>query len=311
MRHNNILPIGTLSTSAKIKRSINLSIDAAMIIATLSLMIVYLTKGDPKHRLMSCIGTFVYILLPYAVELCRGRRFSFNQHVFFSLYIFVSAFLGSVLNLHTQFAPMDEITHLMFGYCACILFFYFFINHPSYDKFSPLMITFIIFVMSMGTSAIWEVMEFSVDLIGNENSLGYPPQAIMDYIAANNITGLDAAWMKLKYVGVLDTVTDLTLHVIGSLVFSIQYFLHRKLHCNLLLDSMRNEVIKDEMNKSKGSAISEPINGNSNAVTTPYANSDLNNTDTTAESNYTAINAAADDNNYYDKFNNDLTNIDK
>lgn len=271
MKRAKLVTLSKLSQSAKIKRIVNVSTELAMMAVVAAMAIYFIATSDPRHRLLACLGTFVAFCAPLTVELIRGKRFTFVQHILLEAYMFFTMFLGSVLFFHHSFAPFDEISHVLFGYFSCIAIFYACMSHGILDRSKCAAAVLIIFFISMGTSALWEMLEFSMDVFFGENSMGFPTEEIARAIEESGAGGVAANIESLTYTSVIDTATDMLLHAAGTVVFMAQYLIFRLGRKNMLLGSLQKEVQKDEMNTSV-SVEQLTVESNQNAQKSPLNN---------------------------------------
>lgn len=239
---NHVKKLSELDNKYKIQRIVILSIYFAFAIVSLVLGIVATIQGDVYNRKMSAFGTVAIYFIPLLIELIFKKRFSFMQHIFYIIYITLSMFMGSILYMHNWIEPYDEIMHFIFGYISCLLFFYIFIAWRDYYKQNTFFMVLLLFVLSMGIASIWEVSEFTMDVFFNQNSLGYASEEILKQAEELGLTGIQLSLYKLQYgVSVWDTITDMSLHFVGSLLFIIQYLVHRFTKKTLMLQALINE----------------------------------------------------------------------
>lgn len=246
---NNLKKWSEVDKNAKIKHSVAIAIELALSLASLVVLIVYLVNGDPNNRTWSCIGSILIFLVPLLIELIFRTRFSFMEHIFFTLYMIGAVFLGCAFNFHNGDNAYDEIMHFIFGYVSCIFFFYIFLRWKDYEKQNPYLLTIFIVVLSMGVASIWECMETFVDIFLGQNSLGFPTAEFIKEMDAQGITGIKRNLYELMYsVTVWDTVSDMSLHLGGSVIFAVQYVVHRKIKKPLMLAFLKKEF---ETNKKQ------------------------------------------------------------
>lgn len=249
-RRDKLVPFNQLSKKDKGLRIATLSIDVLLATCGLVILILCLTVGDPNNRLMSCIGLIITAFIPLAFELIFQHRLSFFQRILYQSYLFLSSFIGSCLYMFVEFAPFDEIMHFWAGYVICIAVFIIAIKFFRYEDMHFFAMAAIIFMVSLGTAVIWECMEFTVDIFASQSSVGAPPPEVLNHINRLGLTGVKANLYKLQHVSVMDTSTDMYLHLIGSLIFTIQFIIHRVTRKNLLIGSIKKDVLNNRQNKS-------------------------------------------------------------
>ncbi len=121
-------------------------------------------------------------------------------------HIFISIFLGTTLNFYKIFNDFDFYLHLIFGFVCSILsipFIRYFIHKSKLElkNLTLFFIIFIIFCFSMTCGALWEIYEFSVDMLFNLNTQN------------NNL---------------LDTMSDIIANTIGTLTFISYYYIRER-----------------------------------------------------------------------------------
>ena len=119
----------------------------------------------------------------------------------------------------------------------------------DFDKINAPVLIMMMFAFSLGTACAWEVIEFLFDWLLGQNGQGYVTDEVLRHIAEQGYTGIRANFEKLKYVGVLDTDTDMACHTLGSLVFSLHFILHRITKRDLLMGTLIKDAGAKEMNE--------------------------------------------------------------
>ena len=110
----------------------------------------------------------------------------------------------------------------------------------------------ILFLCSMGTAAVWEIMEFAADLLAGQASQGHVPPEIAAMLEEQGLTGIRAAWEGMKYVSVLDTDLDMLCHMGGTLLFCLHYALHLATGRNLGMGTLTADIRGADMNTRQG-----------------------------------------------------------
>lgn len=221
----------------------------AMSLLSVIMLAYYTSTGDPYKRTANCINTALAVWIPFVAERLLKHRFSFFQHLVYAFIMLTSCVIGSVFYVFETWAPYDKIAHGTSGYLLMIFILgiiAYFIK--DYDKINAPVLIMIMFAFSLGTACAWEVIEFLFDWLLGQNGQGHVPEEVLKKIADAGYTGIRANWEKLKYVGVLDTDTDMACHALGSLVFSIHFLLHRITKRDLLMGTLIRDAKATEMN---------------------------------------------------------------
>lgn len=168
--------------------------------------IVNFIKGDlPLFKLLFRTAFLFLMLVPFAIKKIFKITFSRLTSSLFYVFMFFSAFLGNVLELYEKFASYDMIVHFLMGGLLALLSIYL-LNLTVYKKDRSrhnLFFTFVFMILfSMGIGALWEIWEFSGDILFNLGSQRY-----IDY-AGNLLVGQKA---------LLDTMIDLCMDLLGAI----------------------------------------------------------------------------------------------
>ena len=229
---------------AQIVHAIALGIELAMAIASLGLLIHALIVGDPMHRSGPILSSVLVFLMPFLLELILKKRFPFLLHIAFIIHATLAIFVGSALDLHHTCDPYDEIMHFLFGYMASLYIYYFLIAWRDFDKQKTSFIITVLFFASLGMACLWEVSEFTMDVFFGQVALGHPIPEIIAQGEALGLSGIRLSIYCLQNgVSVWDTVTDMSLHVGGSVLFIIQYIIERHTKRRLMLSHVRDDYM--------------------------------------------------------------------
>ena len=151
--------------------------------------------------------SFVLLMcLPYIIKKIFKITFSRVVSIVFYLYMFLSAFLGNVLELYNTNPAWDMVIHFLMGLVISMASIYI-LNFTVYKKDKSrhnLFFTFLFMILfSMGISALWEIWEFSGDFIFGLNSQRYMAESLVPFIGQNAL---------------LDTMQDLIFDFLGSIL---------------------------------------------------------------------------------------------
>lgn len=249
-KNRNWVKLNNLDKNYRIMRLSLLIYEISLSLTGFGLLLACLIIGDPYNRMMSCVGLIFVGIAPLSIELLIGRRFTFFQHIMYDSYFTLSMLIGSCLYMFELFGPMDEIMHFIFGCYGCIIVFYLIESYMKNKNFKPWFLITIMILISMGMASVWEVLEFTVDVFGNQGSLGYPPPEVIEKLQELGYTGIKASWFKLQYVSVIDTVTDMALHLAGSVFVAIFYGIYLKNGKGLFMKYIAKDANNNGMNKN-------------------------------------------------------------
>lgn len=172
------------------------------------------TKSDYVLMLLQCGLGIVAILLPAALQKKHNIMVPSNMMIFYTLFLYGAIFLGEVMAFYYIVPHWDTILHALSGAMLGALGFSVitFLNKTDGIpmNLSPLFVAFFTFCFSMMLGSIWEIYEFTVDYFFHTN---------MQKFALSDGTGL------VGQAALLDTMKDIIVDAIGSLVMSVMgYF---------------------------------------------------------------------------------------
>lgn len=252
MPKRKLIPLNQLASKQRKQVYFLTAVYGTICLVSVIMLIYYNTIGDPYKRTANCINTALAVWLPFVAQRLLKHRFSFFQHLVYAFIMLTSCLIGSVFYLFELWDPYDKLAHGTSGYLLMIFImgiYAYFIK--DFDKINAPVLIMMMFAFSLGTACAWEVIEFLFDWLLGQNGQGHVSDEILQHIARQGYTGIHANWEKLKYVGVLDTDTDMACHTLGSLIFSLHFLLHRISKKNLLMGSF----IKDADAKAMNTAI--------------------------------------------------------
>lgn len=211
----------------------------------------------------TCLLVLLLFLLPALIEdrlkLTIPPLF---QAIIFA-FIFAAEILGEVDHYYTKIPGWDTILHTLNGFLFAAVGFstIYLLNRGSKNfKLSPLYLAMVAFCFSMTIGVIWEFFECAMDLFLNKdmqkdfivqtvNSVTLDPDNSGDLIHVNDITETvihtasgETTVIKGGYldIGILDTMKDLLVNLIGAVVFSTFGFIALK-------TSKPNKVVENLM----------------------------------------------------------------
>jgi len=151
------------------------------------------------YGLLIRLSIIPVILLPYIAEKLFKIKISNASKLVYIIFIILSHFLGSVINLYHQINGYDTFTHTLFGFVASFFALEFLIRTDSFNpKKMWFTIIFIISVISL-LAGLWETFEFTCD----------------------NLFGKDA--QNVLTTGVTDTMKDMIVAYLGCAFFCLMY----------------------------------------------------------------------------------------
>ncbi len=173
------------------------------VVTFLSLLIAVKDFNIGKYdRLLGDLTIFFVFMLPRIVN----KLFKFNLEnkveFIYIIFIFISQFLGSVLNLFNIIWWYDLFTHFISGILTSILALLLLQYFNVYDKNKKFNLFFLL-IFTIFIAALWEFMEFFADTFLNMNV-----QHSVD-------------------TGVIDTMEDMLIATLGGLIVFIKYLFEK------------------------------------------------------------------------------------
>ena len=160
-------------------------------------------------QLHNAIFRVLFVLLmclPYLIKMLFKITFSRVVSIVFYLYMFLAAFLGNVLQFYVRLPEWDMFIHFLMGATLSVLSIYI-LNYTIYKKDKSrhnLFFTFLFMLMfAMGIGALWELYEFTGDLLFNIGAQRY-----LDVATGTPFVG---------QVALYDTMLDLFMDFLGAL----------------------------------------------------------------------------------------------
>ncbi len=184
-----------------------------------------ISKYDPYNRLWASFGTALLFLVPVVVDLIFHKKVSDFIITFYIIYMIFAGLIGSVFYLYNITNWYDKLAHSIFGYVGGIIGLYVVCKLSDINSHKIFYTMIVCFAISLACGAVWEIWEFSSDMLFHQQAQGKPLEVI---------TG--------EYVTpVTDTMFDLICNFCGTIVFCLHYLVHKKSGKNLTMGS----IIKD------------------------------------------------------------------
>lgn len=205
------------------------------------------------NNVFLCILTLLMFTIPNFIANKLNIELPSLLEIVVYLFIYASEILGEIQNFYGLFAHWDTILHTLNGFlCAAVGFSLVdLLNRDSRIKLkmSPIFLSIVAICFSMTIGVLWEFFEFGVDryllkdmqkdrivqVISsvkiNEENENVP--VVIDnidktVIYSNNSTEkfeIEGGYLEL---GVIDTMKDLLVNLIGAIIFSILGYLYVK-----------------------------------------------------------------------------------
>lgn len=200
------------------------------------------------HNVFVCLLTLVMFLIPVFVDKKLNIKLPNLLEVVILLFIFAAEILGEINSFYTRIPHWDTMLHTVNGFLmGAIGFAMIDILNQSpkiHISMSPAFVAFVSFCFSMTVGVLWEFFEYSMDIffltdmqkdriVSDISSVMLNPSGLNEAVIINDIsrtTISGAVGGELgEYVieggyldvGIIDTMKDLIVNCIGTIIFSL------------------------------------------------------------------------------------------
>lgn len=196
-----------------------------------------------------CILSLILFLLPAFVTKNFGIELPETLEIIVLLFIFAAEILGEISGFYVKVSFWDSMLHTVTGFLAAAIGFALMdiFNRNEHFKFqiSPVYMAVVAFCFSMTVGVVWEIFEFSMDtFFGLDMQKDFVIDSVgsvsLDLTKSNEvvtiegiknvvITAADGTVYDLSDygiagyldVGIIDTMKDLVVNMVGALAFSV------------------------------------------------------------------------------------------
>lgn len=231
---------GKLKAHIKSKSIVNLIL--SIIVALV--MVARFIRGD-YYSVFLCLLTLLLFNIPLFVDKKLHISLPKELEAVILLFIFSAEILGEIGSFYTHISWWDTMLHTLNGFLMAAIGFALIDilnNSPKFHiTMSPLFVAFVAFCFSMTVGVVWEFFEFSMDyftltdmqkdrIVADISSVLLNPTGLNDEIV---IRGIQSTTVTLSDgsthlieggyldIGIIDTMKDLLVNLIGAVVFSI------------------------------------------------------------------------------------------
>lgn len=187
-----------------------------ILIAILGSIYVVITKDRNLVYILKDLSIILTINALYIIKKIFKVNISESINFIYILFIFNAHFLGTTLDFYTKIYWFDKYTHFISGMISSLGAIFILVKSKKNGnrKFD---IFFIISVALM-VASLWEMFEFT-----SSRLFGVDPQ-------------------RVKLTGVTDTMEDIIVAFIGSIIISMMYYFETKWDNNLLIKKYISSV---------------------------------------------------------------------
>ena len=209
---------------------------------------VSFTAGNYQNFFL-CILSLILFLLPAFVTKNFGINLPETLEIIVLLFIFAAEILGEISGFYLKVPFWDSMLHTVTGFLSAAIGFALMdiLNRNEHFKFhiSPVYMAIVAFCFSMTVGAVWELFEFSMDrffgldmqkdtVVSAIGSVSLDPTKSNEVFTVGDITSVlittaDGTVYSLSDygiagyldIGIIDTMKDLFVNLIGAVVFSV------------------------------------------------------------------------------------------
>ena len=216
-------------------------------ISVILVMIAQIMNRD-WHNVMLCVLTLVLFTVPSFIEKNWHIDIPSTLEVIILLFIYSAEISGEIRSYYINIPGWDTVLHTITGFLSAAIGFSLvdIINRNERTKLylSPLYVAIGAFCFSMTMGVLWEFFEFSMDwffgldmqkdtIINTINTVVLDPTRSNKVVTITGITstavnGVDLGINGYLDIGLIDTMKDLFVTLIGALVFSFIGFFYVK-----------------------------------------------------------------------------------
>lgn len=226
-----------------------------MVLRLLIILCMFRQLGHGNYSdVMLCMLSLLILSVPSLLQSTLHIRFPGAMEIAVALFVFAAEILGEIANFYGNVPFWDTLLHTANGFLAASVGFAIvdLLNqHCRQVRLSPLFVALVAFCFSMTIGVLWEFFEFTGDclsrtdmqkdrVISSISSVEFNEQRLNRAVAVDGIARTvlyDAQGNALMTVeggyldiGLIDTMKDLIVNMLGALVFSVcgYFYLTRK-----------------------------------------------------------------------------------
>ena len=208
---------------------------AIMFAVMLGLTIYRAAAGRTEGRMAVLVSNTLLWLIPFVFRPIFKESIGDTIYAVFVIFTFLASFLGSVLGFYGSVWWYDLAMHFAFGYLGAIIGLFFVCKLADVGALRPVFVIFVCFSVSLMFAALWEVFEFTTDVLLEGTAQGVPVELA------------DGTFATL----VNDTMEDIICNLCGALVFVIHYAAHVFSGRSLLLNAMKKDFSAKRLRRAE------------------------------------------------------------
>ena len=170
-----------------------------------SILELFLENNEQDlYKTLTIISIIPVMFIPKILNKIFKNKINVIIEFIYLIFIFFAYFLGNVLDFYTKIPMYDKLMHGLSGVATSIFAIIILVKSKCYEK-NPIWVNILFIIcVTLSIAAFWEFFEF-----------------INDYI-------FDKDAQRVIETGVSDTMTDMIMAFIGSIIYSSIYYIERK-----------------------------------------------------------------------------------
>lgn len=146
---------------------INKIMTLVMFVLTGVILVLKINNND-YSRVFSCISILIVVLIPFFL---KKTNFSLEEKdkLVLNIFIFLAHFLGSIVNLYNLIWWYDLAMHYLSGIFMFLIAIFILKRLKKYEFKDILFNVLFVFGIIFMSASIWEILEFSSDIIFHTN----------------------------------------------------------------------------------------------------------------------------------------------
>lgn len=153
---------------------------------------------------LTVLSIIIVCIVPWLIKKVVKYEMSETLKFIYFLFVFIALILGSIYNLYRTISWFDLLAHFLSGIVTCVLALIILKKFDLLKKDLPIFHIVFIIAFSLMIASFWEFFEFLSDKV---------------------LKG-DTQWVLLT--GVDDTMTDMLIAFLSSVIFSVFYYIGSK-----------------------------------------------------------------------------------
>jgi len=180
-------------------------INVIFIIIAILISLYFVVFRDNKIGLiLKDLSVIITITLPYIIEKLFKLKIDNVTKSFYIIFVFFAHFLGAICEVYNMFQGFDKITHWLSGILTAHIALLLLKQMKKHNKKDRMFNILFMISITFMIAGLWEIFEF----------------------CANILFGGDA--QRVAATGVTDTMLDIIVAFLGSIIYSIVHYFKNK-----------------------------------------------------------------------------------